>query len=138
MRAHPLAHVSEVELALLDVDGVIVAVNDAWVGFCVDNGGDVARAGVGMSYLEICDRADDVGSREVGASIRAALAGELPAPAAVTVPCDAPGVPRLLDVLVSSRLGDRGTCVGATVTLSQRERHSRRAAPAYSGSVRPA
>ena len=77
-----------------------------------------------MSYLDICDRADDVGSREVGASIRAALAGELPAPAVVTVPCDAPGVPRLFDVLVSSRLDDHGHCVGATVTLSQLE-HAR-------------
>jgi len=129
VRAHPLAHVSEVELALLDVDGVIVAVNDAWVGFCVDNGGDVARAGVGMSYLEICDRADDVGSREVGASIRAALAGELPAPAVVTVPCDGPGVPRLFDVLVSSRLDDQGNCVGATVTLSQKEDRNHKPAP---------
>ena len=93
--------------------------------------GEAIRTGVGMSYLDICDRADDVGSREVGASIRAALGGELPAPAVVTVPCDAPGVPRLFDVLVSSRLDDHGRCVGATVTLSQLEQHDRQAARAY-------
>ena len=92
-----------------------------------------------MSYLDICDGADDVDSIEVGASIRAALAGEPPAPVVVTIPCDAPGVPRLYDVLVSSRLDDHGVCVGATVTLSQLlEDHKRQAAPTDSGSVRPA
>ena len=138
MHARPLAYVSEVELALLDLDGVIVAVNDAWLAFCAENEGQATRTGVGMSYRDICDRADDAGSREVGASIRAALAGELPAPAVVTVPCDAPGVPRLFDVLVSSRLNDHGNCVGATVTLSQKKDHHPQPAPADSWLVRPA
>ena len=129
-RAHPVTHVTEVEFALLDVNGVIVAVNDAWLAFCADNGGDPNRTGVGMSYLDICDSAGDMGSIEVGASIRAALSGELPAPVLVTIPCNAPGAPRLFDVLVSSRFDDQGSCVGATVTLSLREDDNRHGGPA--------
>jgi hypothetical protein len=129
-RVHPLTDVAEVEFALLDTEGVIVAVNEAWLAFCADNGGDPARAGVGMSYLDICDGAGDLGSIEIGASIRAALSGELPAPVLVTIPCDAPGVPRLFDVLVSSRFDDQGSCSGATVTLSRREDDNRHGGPA--------
>jgi signal transduction histidine kinase len=124
-RSHALAHDTEVELALLDAEGVIVAVNDAWLAFCVENGGDLARTGVGISYIGVCDAADDVGSSEVGAAVRAALAGELPAPVVLTIPCDAPGIPRLFDVLVSSRLDDEGRCVGATITLSRSEEDTR-------------
>ncbi len=106
------------EVALLDEDGVIVWVNDAWEDFCRANGGDPRRTGVAMSYLACCDAADDAASAEVGAAIRAAVRGELPAPTAVVIPCDSPTQQRLFDVLVSSRLDDTGRCVGATVTLS--------------------
>jgi signal transduction histidine kinase len=129
-RAQPVTHVAQVELALLDTKGVIAAVNDAWLAFSADNGGDPARTGVGMSYLDICDRAGDLGSIEVGASIRAALSGELPAPVLVTIPCDALGVPRRFDVLVSSRFDDEGSCIGAAVTLSLRKDDDRHWVPA--------
>jgi hypothetical protein len=36
---------TEVEVALLDPDGVIVSANQAWFDFCLDNGGDIARCG---------------------------------------------------------------------------------------------
>jgi len=114
-----LAASSDVEVALLDPDGRIVSVNDAWSRFCDDNGGDAARCGVGVSYLDVCDRAgDDPMAVLVADSVRSALRGELPAPLAVDVPCHSSGALRWFDVLVSSRLGDDGACVGATVTLS--------------------
>ncbi len=108
-----------VEFALLDRHGVIVAVNDAWRAFCLRNEGDITRAGVGRSYLDLCDVAGDPGSRAVAASIRSAVIGELPAPAVITIDCPAPGLPRSFDVLVSSRFDDAGGCVGAAVTLSE-------------------
>lgn len=117
-RADPLAYDTNVEFALLDAEGVIVAVNDAWLAFCRRNGGDVDRCGVGVSYLDICDGAADEGSQHVGAAIRAAIAGERPSAVVTTISCDAPDVPRRFDVLVSSRLDDEGRCVGATVALS--------------------
>jgi len=42
---------------ILDADGVIVAVNRAWRLFGLDNGGDPADVGVGVSYLDVCRRA---------------------------------------------------------------------------------
>jgi GAF domain-containing protein len=108
------------EVALLDRDGVIVAVNHAWHEFGARNSGDPARTGVGMSYLSVCSDAADPQSQEIAAAIRQAIDGGLPAPVAVTIACDAPDRRRSFDVFVSSRLADDGTCLGATVTLSLR------------------
>jgi hypothetical protein len=109
-----------VEVALLDTDGVIVSVNEAWDQFCRDNGGDLARAGVGVSYLEVCaSAAGDPVADTIAEAILTALAGDLPCPVAVRVPCDSSNTARIFDVLVSSRLGDDGSTLGATVTLSE-------------------
>ena len=109
----------EVEVALLDRSGVIVAINEAWAAFGAANGADPCRSGVGMSYLDACAAAaGDPGADEVAVAVRSALEGDLPAPARVAIPCHGPDVPRWFDVLVSSRFDDTGACVGATVTLS--------------------
>jgi hypothetical protein len=115
------AQTPPVETALLDTAGVIVWVNRAWNEFCRANGGDPTRAGVGLSYVALCDAAapGDTHSATVASAIRAALTGDLPAPARIEVPCDAPTRPRVFDVLISSRRDDRGAVLGATVTLSE-------------------
>lgn len=108
-----------VEVALLDRDGVIVWVNQAWRDFAAANGGDPARTGCGVSYLGACAAAgDDPAARDVAAAIRGALAGDLPSPLTIEVPCHSPAAGRWFDVLISSRLDDRGGCAGVTVTLS--------------------
>lgn len=110
-----------VETALLDAAGVIVWVDEAWTAFCLANGGDPAKAGIGVSYLALCDAAapTDRHSAAVAAAIRAALRGDLPAPARVEVPCHAPERPRVFDVLISSRRDDRGDVGGDKLTLSE-------------------
>ena len=119
VRTAAIAAGSGVEVALLDPDGVIVAVNDAWVAFGAANGADPGRSGVGTSYLDACDEVPaDPFARAVASALRTALGGDLPAPVQVAVPCHGPGRPRWFDVLVSSRFDDTGTCLGATVTLS--------------------
>ena len=109
-----------VEVALLDRDGVISWVNQAWQAFAAANGGDPARTGIGMSYLQACAAGggDDPVAQEVAGAIRAALAGDLPGPLTVEVPCHSPATERWYDVLISSRLDDQGRRLGATVTLS--------------------
>jgi PAS domain S-box-containing protein len=107
-----------IEMAILDRRGTIIAVNQAWDDFCSANGGDPRRCGVGISYLDVCDSAGDALSRQVGAAIRAAVLGDLPAPMRLDVPCDGPDQPRTFNHLVSSRYGDDGRCLGAVVTLS--------------------
>ncbi len=108
-----------VEVALLDRDGVIAWANQAWQAFAAANGGDPARTGSGVSYLQACAAAgDDPVAAEVADAIRSALAGDLPGPLTVEVPCHSPATERWFDVLISSRFDDQGRCLGATVTLS--------------------
>ncbi|MDV6374103.1 sensor histidine kinase [Deinococcus arenicola] len=67
-----LAHI-----AIVDADGVIVAVNRAWTAFARSNGG--TGNDVGLNYLGICDGAqgaDGCDARAIAAGIRAVMAGE--------------------------------------------------------------
>jgi anti-anti-sigma factor len=108
-----------VQVALLDRDGVIAWVNQAWRAFAAANGSDPARTGVGVSYLQACAAAgDDPVTAEVAAAIRAALAGDLPDPLTIDVPCHSPATERWFNMAISSRFADDGRRQGATVTLS--------------------
>ena len=112
-------HEPPVEVALLDPDGVIVAVNEAWRAFGRANGADPDRTGVGVSYLDVClASAADPEAEAVGRALRHALSGGLPAPMQVQIPCHGPEAHRHFDVLISSRRDEVGRCLGATVTLS--------------------
>jgi anti-anti-sigma factor len=107
------------EIALLDHQGAIVSVNDAWQAFAATNKGDPARVGPGVSYLEVCAAAgDDPVALEVAANIHRALAGDLPGPLVVEVPCHSPDTARWFEMLISPRMDDDGGHRGATVTLS--------------------
>lgn len=108
-----------VEVALLDRDGVIESVNPAWEAFALANGGDRARVGRGVSYLGVCAAAGgDPVAAQVAGAIRSALAGDLPGPLAVEVPCHSPRTARWFHMLISARQDDSGRCLGVTVTLS--------------------
>jgi hypothetical protein len=64
-------------LALLDRDGVVVSVNRAWRHFGLTHGA-AATVGLGMNYLDICDRAadqDEPEAEQAATMIRAALSG---------------------------------------------------------------
>ena len=107
------------EIALLDQHGVIVSVNPAWQAFAEANQGDLSRVGAGVSYLEACAAAgDDRVAQQVAGAIRQALAGDLPGPLAIEVPCHSPDTSRWFDMLISARQDDAGGYRGATVTLS--------------------
>jgi hypothetical protein len=115
-----------VEVALLDQEGIIVGVNDAWAEFCEANGGDLSRAGVGMSYLDLCPAGIDSTSDEIRAAILLALDGDLPSPLSISLSCHTPQEDRWFDVLISSRVDDNGVTIGACVTLSESESPSGR------------
>jgi anti-anti-sigma factor len=107
------------EIALLDQDGVIVSVNPAWQAFAEANQAEMSRVGPGVSYLEVCAEAgDDPVALEVAGAIKQALAGDLPGPLAIEVPCHSPYTSRWFDMLISARVDDAGEYQGATVTLS--------------------
>ena len=113
-----------VEVAVLDSDGILTSVNDAWLEFCVDNGGDPTRAGIGTSYVAVCAAADgDPWADLVASLLRLAVAGYLPAPARLTVPCHSPESSRWFDMTVASRNDDAGRCCGAKITLTPSTSH---------------
>ncbi len=67
------------QIAILDAQGVIIAVNAAWRRFAQSNGFDSHDAGVGFNYLNVCAQAegDAAGEApEVLAGLRAVFAGQ--------------------------------------------------------------
>lgn len=113
-------------IALLDQHGVIVSVNPAWQAFAEANQAEPSRVGPGVSYLEVCAAAgDDPVAQEVAGAIRQALAGDLPGPLAIEVPCHSPDTSRWFDMVISARKDDAGGYRGATVTLSLAKSESR-------------
>jgi signal transduction histidine kinase len=65
-------------IALLDVRGLIVSVNEAWRRFGVPTASQGSGHAVGLNYLEICDAAGGAGSseaRRVARGIRSVLSG---------------------------------------------------------------
>jgi PAS domain S-box-containing protein len=97
----------------------LVAVNEMWTAFGAANAGDPDRCGVGMSYLDVCDRASGaVGANEVGGAIRAVLRGGAPSVDRVTIPCHSPTEQRWFDIVVAGRVDDLGQQIGATVMVT--------------------
>jgi PAS domain S-box-containing protein len=47
----------DLHVAILDRDGVIVDVNDVWMRFAAENGGQDAPLGVGANYFDVCRHA---------------------------------------------------------------------------------
>ena len=118
-----------VEVALLDRAGVIVKTNAAWDYFCFENDGDLARAGVGISYLEACAAAgDDPAAMAVAWGDPHGAARRPPRTAFDPGSVRCARLPRVFNTLISSRLDDAGACIGATVTLSRASADRSRAA----------
>jgi len=125
----PLAEpLLDVEVAVLDEHGTIVAVNDSWNAFTLYNGGDPTRCGVGANYLQACDRAGaDASATTVAELIKAAVHGRSMAGTSIVIACHAPAEQRWYELFVSPR-GDP-TRPGATVMLLPTPIGAARAAP---------
>ena len=70
-----------ISLALLDQRGVIVAVNEGWCRFGIDNGSSDPRGFLGANYLHVCDAARGAERSEAAkaaAGIRSVLHEEAP------------------------------------------------------------
>jgi two-component system, cell cycle sensor histidine kinase and response regulator CckA len=83
-------------IAILDENGVILAVNKPWEDFASANAFDSKTTLTGMNYLEVCDRSAGLYSDEgpvAAAGIRAVLAGEIPQ-FELVYPCHSPSEQR--------------------------------------------
>lgn len=101
------------QIALLDADGVIIAVNEAWRRFGRDNGNPDPLHGVGSSYLAACEpMPGDPGAPDFARGIRAVLDGRVDSFRA-EYPCHAPFEARWfrLQVVPVQLSGQRGAAV---------------------------
>ncbi len=97
------------QIAVLNEVGVIVAINQAWLQFSIDNSPNhstqpTARTGVGTSYLDICcSQIEDMSSDAASQGIRDVLAHRLPT-FQMEYPCHSPNEHRWF-IMTVSRLG---------------------------------
>jgi PAS domain S-box-containing protein len=61
--------------AVLDLEGSITAVNEVWRQNAAEQGADLTKVGVGVNYLEVCDRSTVDDAAIVGAGLRSVLSG---------------------------------------------------------------
>ncbi|MCL3819323.1 putative bifunctional diguanylate cyclase/phosphodiesterase [Aeromicrobium wangtongii] len=103
----------------VDRDSRIVATNLAWRDFARDNGGTDQTCGIGVSYLDVCDRADGDGrcgpatdAATVASGIREVLSGDLEL-FSHDYPCHSPGQSRWFSVRVTPAAinGGRGAVI---------------------------
>lgn len=90
-------------IALLDAEGKILAVNEAWRRFASANGWVGADFAVGLSYLQVCDAAHGAWCDEaqpVAAGIRAVLDGRARS-YALEYPCHSPQQQRWFQMTVT-------------------------------------
>jgi diguanylate cyclase (GGDEF)-like protein len=109
--------------AVLDMSGTIIGVNHTWRTFAVDNGGVPSETGVGVNYLEVCDRAAAAGCVDAGVAavgMRAVLAGDL-AQSEWEYPCPSPTSTRWFLVRGTSLAGPIPGAVMSHVNITRRK-----------------
>lgn len=103
-------------MALLDAQGVIIFVNEAWREFGTNNQLQVPNFCVGENYVEVCDAAtgdNSAEASEVARGIRQILSGEIKEYSA-EYPCHSPDEKRWFRLMVTPQNGDDRS--GAVVT----------------------
>ncbi len=97
-----ILNVLPANIALLDAEGVILSVNDAWRRFASDNGLQAADF-EGKNYLELCDRVhgDDANEASAAAAgIRSVLRGDV-AEFALEYSCHSPNEQRWFQLMAT-------------------------------------
>jgi len=112
-------------VAALDRGGVIVAVNDSWLRFALENGADPAQASVGAHYLDVTQRAAAMGDADAlvaGAMITAVLEGRSDH-GQIEYLCHLPGGPRWFEMAVEPLRRAEGGALVSHVDVTRR-RHA--------------
>jgi PAS domain S-box-containing protein len=112
-------------IAVLDADGVIVAINEPWQTFARDNSDPAASPNhIGMQYLSVCKesigRDDDEGAEAAFIGINSVLNGEQDQ-FSLEYPCHSPDVKRWFILNVSGLKGLRHGVVISHTNITERK-----------------
>lgn len=112
-------------LAVIDMEGTIIAVNERWRNFARGNGDpDLTQTCEGVNYLEVCRRAEgpmSEGADVVLAGLQAILDGRS-TEFETEYPCPAPGYSRWFFMRASPLRGEQPGAVVAHFDISRRKR----------------
>ncbi len=113
-------------IAVLDESGNIIAVNEAWKRFAIDNSSTgIFQNFIGLNYLEICEvnpnypKDETMDLLEANNGIRSVIAGSLKE-YNMEYPCHSPTEKRWFLMHVSPRLGEKGAVV-SHLNITQRK-----------------
>lgn len=109
--------------AVLDSSASIVATNHAWRMFALDNGALPETTGVGVNYLDVCDRSAGAGCEDgdrVGVGLRAVLAGDT-LYSELEYPCPSPTVNRWFLLRITPLVGAVHGVVASHVNITRRK-----------------
>jgi hypothetical protein len=109
--------------AVLDPAGTIKAVNQAWLMFALDNGGQPESTGVGVNYFDLCERSAAAGcpdAQRAADALRAVLAGGT-VHGELEYPCPSPAVNRWFLLRITPLGGDVQGAVTSHVNITRRK-----------------
>lgn len=110
-------------IAVLDRDGAIIAVNAAWERFSEENGGLGAGSGGGINYLNVCRAAtggDVAGASEAAEGIQAVLDGRAPH-FTMEYPCHSAAEERWVQLFATPLLRRQGGAVVSHIDITSRK-----------------
>lgn len=113
--------------AVVDASGTIIAVNRAWRMFALDNGGRPETTGVGVNYLDVCERSAAAGCPEaadVVAGLEAVLTGQT-TESDREYPCPSPEVGRWFNSRIVPLSGATRGAVVSHMNISRRKASER-------------
>jgi diguanylate cyclase (GGDEF)-like protein/PAS domain S-box-containing protein len=123
-------------IALVDADGIILAVNESWRRFATANDLQGSDFGVGQSYIVVCERARGDYSEQAHAAaigIRRVLHGEA-RDFAIEYPCHSPMEQRWFHMVVTPVREDRpGRAVVTHVNITERKQAEKAAQLSQNG-----
>ncbi len=110
-------------VAVVDHNGVICEVNQAWRRFCAENGGSDEKTGLGVNYLEVCRSAqgeDWLLAARASAGIEEVLAGSRDV-FRLEYPCHSPTQQRWFLLYVSRLANDSRYAVTSHLPITDRK-----------------
>ena len=117
----------EAQISVLDKEGKVIAVNEAWERFAQENGNESCSASVGENYLHVCDRACLEKQRKAPlalAGIQSVLDGNQTS-FSLEYPCHSLSEERWFLMTVTPLKGEQGGAVITHSNITERKRAER-------------